>query len=176
MNEKFDRFQLDDLIAKITRQIGGKPETIYLTKKQLEELEESIFLIGNMAGHILKVDGINIVVKERSPETKLNYYELTDAEIDKLMATRVREWFIEKHKVLCYASEQEGVIMPMHRWHPSSDINQVWKCEEAIAKKGLTIRYCYLLAMEINSENEFYFIHSSARERCIAMLKTIENR
>ncbi len=62
MAETFDRFALEDMIENVTKLTGKKPKRIWITAQQRRELEESIFLIGHVAEHIVKFDGVEICV------------------------------------------------------------------------------------------------------------------
>jgi hypothetical protein len=106
---------------------------------------------------------------------KIDYSKLTDSEIDELMA-ELMGWDHSNGAYWkpCDEDDKADELVYLERnWHPSSDLNQTWKCEQFIKDSEFAMDYCREL-VEIVGKSYERFIYATARQRCIAMLMAVE--
>jgi hypothetical protein len=104
---------------------------------------------------------------------KIDYSKLTNFEINEMMANKIMGWTLE-----FFAYWKSGKYICMEgKWHPESDLNQAWKCEEELLKTVCDERYDDLLNRILVIESGYgacSAFHAPPRQRCIAMLMAME--
>ncbi len=100
--------------------------------------------------------------------------EMTDQEIDTALAEFMGWMKSEPGMAGEYQFPSADGTRVIYSWHPHDDLNQVWQCEEKIIKLGLVEKYsqiiCGYVSVIQGKTMLFNIMHSTARERCEAML------
>lgn len=107
-----------------------------------------------------------------------DYSQLTDTEIDTAMAGMMG-WTCSIGTYYNHWEDNTSTFVCQKRdWHPHNDLNQVWKCEEKIIEFGLVEEYSRILYTSVSAipgkTIVFNMLHSTARQRCEAMLMAME--
>jgi hypothetical protein len=113
--------------------------------------------------------------------------EMTDQEIDSAMAEMMGWEMVQmtptskEYWGVCHFEPMIGLVghevIEIANWHPHDDLNQVWQCEEKIIKLGLVEKYSRIICGSVSviqgKTMLFNIMHSTARQRCKAMLMTM---
>ena len=114
--------------------------------------------------------------------------EMTDQEIDSAMAEMMGWEMVQmtptskEYWGVCHFEPMIGLVghevIEIANWHPHDDLNQVWQCEEKIIKLGLVEKYSRIICGSVSviqgKTMLFNIMHSTARQRCKAMLMAME--
>ena len=104
--------------------------------------------------------------------------EMTDQEIDSALAEMMGwDHSMGAYWELCGETDADELVYLERDWHPHDDLNQVWECEEKIIKLGLVEKYSRIICGSVSviqgKTMLFNIMHSTARQRCKAMLMTM---
>ncbi len=111
---------------------------------------------------------------------KIDYSKLTDSEIDELMATKIMGWDRSNgaYWKSCDEDDKADELVYLEgNWHPSHELNQTRDCECRIMGLDLIHEYSKFLYASLTNTTEtiiFDVLHTPARQRCEAMLMTME--
>jgi hypothetical protein len=111
---------------------------------------------------------------------KMDYSKLTNSEIDERMA-ELMGWKLSMNGYWKpYGEDKDELVYLNKNWHPSSDLNQVWECEEYLIELNKDYKVSYPIKLwdvivPISKKcGDYIGIHATARQRCEAMLMAIE--